>query len=148
MTDYVPTTSPRPHPTLRLRLSNNVDADVIFVADGPRALRDGASTAFEEYCRRARTTDVVLSLQVFAAASWTQPMRPPTPPLIPGYGGEYTPVGVSDAILDGRPADDWSEIWDWCVHADAWSRALRGTTSRLVRDVAPPAELRDTDREV
>lgn len=63
-----------------------------------------------------------------------------------GRGGVYVRVLVSAALLDRRPPDDWSEIWEWCEQAVHWARALRGLGRRVALDVLPPAELGDTDR--
>jgi hypothetical protein len=64
-----------------------------------------------------------------------------------GHGGAYVRALVSGALLERRPPDDWSEIWEWCEQAVRWARALRGFGRRVALDVLPPAELGDADRE-
>ena len=45
-------------------------------------------------------------------------------------------------------ADDpwWGTLLGWCQHAAEYGRVLRGLTSRVAREVQPPAELSDPDR--
>lgn len=130
-------------PTIRVRLSNQLDAAVEFSAQDGRTLAAGCARAFARYVAQHGATQfghpVRLALQVRPTVGdphgWVCPIRGATP----------VEVFVSAELLDRRPPDDWTNLWEWVVAARAHDDAL-GQFMRDVRaDTAhgldlPPAE--------
>lgn len=127
---------------LRLRLSNRVNAAEEFTARDPQTLRVGVARALTRYVERhgprwlGRAPELVL--QVAPAhesrdAGWFAPCR------VRNGLPRYVEVFVSDELLERRPPDDWTEIWDWCVASRAHDHALR-TFARDVSNCLRPED--------
>jgi hypothetical protein len=131
-------------PSLQLRLSNTVDRAVAFEANDPVTLAAGARAAYAEYCHQTRAladlgagtglhdglparAPVTLELQVAAPdGGWDAPIRPPA--------GTPVRVLVSAELLERRPPDDWTDVWEWCAAARAHAERLRGFSEDVARD--------------
>lgn len=161
---------------LSLRLSNAVDAAVEFTsAPDPGALADAVRRAFEEFCHRQRAVWELTGTRATRSAELRLRDRVALHLHVEVGPGHWTdPLGVAPAVTHGWPADplrqdptaqaepwrrvvchwplppcdapNWSAVLAWCQNAAEYGRVLRGLTSRVAREVQPPAELSDPDR--
>jgi len=98
-------------PSIRLRLSDGHARAVEFTAQDAASLVVGARRALEGFGSES------LELQIRPVSDflgWLVPMRAGTP----------VRVYVSRAMLDSRPPDDWTDIWEWIVTTRQQDRAI------------------------
>ena len=159
---FVPEQHPRADgASLRLRLSDcRSDAEEFRATDG-QSLAAGAEAALARYAQRHRDAWLAgpqetrrehgaerlsLSLHVHGGRDvWTEPRRPihlephEFGPLGGALGGPPVQCLVTPIALRTLRDETWMAWWEYCVHADAWSRALRGLAARVSHHLVPPA---------